>query len=289
MGELFDDLAQWEKGSVGAEAVTAAHPAAAELLEMHSLLTMLTTEREYGGGPGWDEVVARLDDRAPPEPEARRPPFGRVIAALLAGIVVGPATAAAARVDVLGHLSQGVTHVHAAAAGNSAAPSAPPSHLLPPPASSNLKPDATLRGGPTGRSNAPAVVGPSLSQGGGEGGGEPLPAEPLAASADLAPAEPEVTSAAAAPVHQPPAPESARGRGAAEPDAPAAPAPTEPAPGRPVEPPAGNGPAEGDQRPRGKESFAGGDHHKSHQEGGQEGHNRGRHTGDPAPAGAKQP
>ncbi|HVM40776.1 MAG TPA: hypothetical protein VM618_08380 [Acidimicrobiia bacterium] len=104
--ELLTDLARWERGAVRMDDVTDAHPDAPArlLLETHAWVAFLASDQTDEPGPAWDEVAARLPERAPAEDpatvatrEAGR--SKRIIAGLLAAAVLAPASAVAASTD----------------------------------------------------------------------------------------------------------------------------------------------------------------------------------------------
>lgn len=111
---LLVDLERWERGLVRAEEVADHHPGrdALDLVEAHTWLSMHASDAANEPGPAWEELAPRLSTvrdadaaydltAAPPvtpiEPPARRRglPVRRVVAAVVAGAMLTPASALA--------------------------------------------------------------------------------------------------------------------------------------------------------------------------------------------------
>lgn len=110
--EMLDDLGRWERGEVSVEDLAERHPHGepAALAEMHTLLTMLTTEPDADRGPSWERLLADLPPQvAVVDPPARR--AGRLkyfLAAFVAGAVIAPGTAAAGGVEIIREVTEHV-------------------------------------------------------------------------------------------------------------------------------------------------------------------------------------
>lgn len=107
---LAVDLARWERGDLGVDDLAARHPGggAVELAETHTWLTFLTSEPSGDRGPDWETVAARLGEREDEVRERRAVPVRRIVAAFVAGTVMAPASAFAARSDAVRDVTEGV-------------------------------------------------------------------------------------------------------------------------------------------------------------------------------------